>query len=122
VFGHRGGIDFALASEHASSSVQIVDVDLHVDPFEITIDTTKGVLRDMNQARFETLHQEIWKPDGVNANALEGYDGAPPQGYVSHAVVPRIFLGGEVDAIPEIDKSWATRALKTAIPRAARPS
>lgn len=100
------GIDFAVASDHASSSEQLVDVDVNVYPLVIELEQTWGVLRDMNATRFSKLNHAIWKSGGVNAGALEGPNGAPPQGYLSHGVVPRILLGGEVDVIPEIDKSW----------------
>ena len=100
------GVDFAVASDHASASEQIVDADVNVYPFYVEIETTGGVLRDMNSTRFNMLQHEIWKADGVNADALLGPSGLPPQGYQSHGVVPRIFLGGEVDVIPEISNGW----------------
>lgn len=100
------GVDFALASDHASSSNQIVDVDVNVAPFKIELESTSGVLRDMNDARFRMLHNEAWRAGGVNAEALSGPGGGYPQGYKSHGVVPRIIVGGEVDVIGEIGKGW----------------
>ncbi len=99
------GVDFVLASDHASASEQIVDVDVERYLAVFAFDPTGGVLRDMNGTRFRHLHRELWRSGGVNAEALLGPGGAP-QGYASHGVVPRVLLGGEVDVIGEIGKSW----------------
>jgi hypothetical protein len=47
------------------------------------------------------LHPHTCKPA-----TCWGRPGFTPQGYLSHGVVPRIFLGGEVDVIPEIGLGW----------------
>lgn len=95
------GVDFAFATDHASSSEQIVDADLDWGFGSINATETGGVLRDMNALRFKTLHDELWKAGGVNDGALVAAGGSYPNGFRSHGVIPRIFLGGEVDAVPE---------------------
>ncbi len=100
------GVDFVFATDHASSSEQVVDGDVNVYPFVVELESTGGVLRDMNDARFRMLHNELWKTGGANYEALVGPGNGYPQGYKSHGVVPRVFLGGEVDVIGEIGKGW----------------
>lgn len=101
------GVDFAVASDHASSSEQIIDIDVDDYLIGIGFDSTGGVLRDMNRARFNAMQGLLWDPNGVNAGALAaGPPGWAPQGYRSHTVIPQLFLGGEVDAIPEVSKDW----------------
>lgn len=100
------GVDFVLASDHASNSEQVVDVDTDVNIGSIELESTRGVLRDMNDARFRRLHNELWKTGGVHSEALIGPGGGYPQGFKSHGVIPRIIQGGEVDVIGEIGKAW----------------
>ena len=108
------GLDFVFATEHASSSGQWIDVDLNldllkegignwlsgdVDPIEED-DAPKlgGVLRDMDARRYAFNHEKIYGTKGVNREAsLQGAPGRLPQSYLSHKVVPQIFLGGELD-------------------------
>ncbi len=98
------GIDFVFATEHASDSKQIVDADAgwSIPP---TSTQTCG-LRDMSPGRFGTLlgflHGTAQNPDGANRTVLRGPVGALPQTYLSHGAVPQVFLGGEVDVIPEV--------------------
>ena len=120
------GLDFLFATEHASNSEQIIDADLdlragdldlngEIDfgiPFIDVIDSDfhdeyskRGVLRDMSKKRFEFNHGLIYGKNGVNREAaLIAHGNHLPQGYLSHGVLPQIFLGGEVDVIPEVDK------------------
>ncbi|HEX6099051.1 MAG TPA: hypothetical protein VF432_22250 [Thermoanaerobaculia bacterium] len=122
------GMDFVFATEHASSSEQIVDVDLDIDlaaefaarvagkftlPFGDTGDTLEesdariphpGFLRDMNEARYRHAHRLIYGDKGANQEAAVRAFGLP-QNYRSYGVFPQIFLGGEVDAIPEVPRS-----------------
>ena len=107
------GLDFVFATEHASDSEQIVDVDLDI---KVDVDHLKfgydvelhkresrgGVLRDMSRERFDFNHGLLWGKNGVNRDAaFDGWRDRPPQGILSHGVVPQIFLGGELDVIPE---------------------
>jgi hypothetical protein len=102
------GIDFVFATEHASSSEQIIDTDLKVPHLDRSLDlhdvSLKGdVLRDMGVRRFAFDHELIYGNNGVNQEAaLNAYGNRLPQGYLSHGVVPQIFLGGEIDVIPEV--------------------
>jgi hypothetical protein len=106
------GLDFVFATEHASNSEQIVDADMEIQgevlPTHgvITRISSKGdVLRDMSRQRFDFYRDHIWEAGGVNTEAaVNGPSGRRPQGIVSHGVVPQIFLGGELDAIPEWDR------------------
>jgi len=116
------GLDFLFATEHASSSPQLMDLDLHidlmeeffgnlfgdVDPLEESdTDQYWGVLRDMDLRRYAECHRTIYGEKGVNRQATlqGGTQGALPQNYFSHRVVPQIFLGGELDTIPEVKAS-----------------
>ena len=112
------GLDFVFASDHASASGQTTDID------EIYVDNLHGVLpgwtpdfvynfilnqlknqtvevtsqaeaaRDTNLPRFQAMRSLLNDPvTGANAQVLK-QRGAP--------FAPRIFLGGEVDLIPEI--------------------
>lgn len=106
------GIDFVVATEHASNSEQIIDGDISLDldlplpgdwnPLDLEEDGAGGVLRDMNRHRFAFNHGLLHGSDGVNQQAARlGATGLPP-GALSHGVLPQIFLGGELDAVPEV--------------------
>ncbi len=120
------GLDFVLATEHASASEQFIDADLHLNLVEEFIgnvgswlgiggspgleedDATSigGVLRDSDVRRHEFSHGLIHGERGANREAaLQGGAGRRPQGYLSHGVLPQMFLGGEIDAIPELSKA-----------------
>ena len=147
------GLDFIVASDHASSSDQLTDIDdVFADklpddlPYlpdwdwikekildflagvRVPIETERDAARDMNPRRWRYLHRWLNAPDGVNKQVLSGngtQQGASPFAAVSSlnlavaavasdtrtsaapTVVygprtPQIFLGGEVDAIPEM--------------------
>ncbi len=112
------GLDFLFATEHASSSAQIVDADLpaYYDLPEIVhsqgdkvleenVALTYGYLRDLDRQRYAFCHDLIYGDHGANREAsLQGGNGWP-QNYLSHKVMPQLFLGGEVDAIPELSKA-----------------
>jgi hypothetical protein len=104
------GLDFLFATDHASNSTQIMDSDLrHIDIrlspplFEFDGIEVGDTLRDTSADRFAFCHALLHEPEGVNAEAaVETVNQRPPQDFLSHGVFPRIFLGGEVDSIPEI--------------------
>lgn len=105
------GLDFVLAVEHASDSDQILDLDYNGPVgaiFEWHLVSRNGtVLRDMDSARFEFLHRQLWGAGGVNRKtALDGGAGARPQNVRGHGAAPQIFLGGEVDVIPELPPTF----------------
>src|SRR5262249_25648232 len=67
-----------------------------------------AILRDMDADRFAFLHGQLWSEDGVNKTAsLDGRSAVRttsyPQNVLSRHIAPQIFLGGEVDAMPEIE-------------------
>lgn len=125
------GMDFAFATEHASASEQLIDVDLSIDLLEEGLGalggflglpggdsgdpleeddakTVGGVLRDMNHGRFAFCHRLLHGPRGANWEPpVRANAGRMPQNYLSYGVVPQIFLGGEVDVIPEVRRSVA---------------
>ena len=116
------GLDWVFATEHASDSAQLASarrfrldnlpdllpglvpdsVERAVEEAIIKFINDAGImgysadfnlLRDMNAERFAHLHGWLNGPDGVNAHvSSSGGSGRTPQ----------IFLGGEVDAIPEL--------------------
>lgn len=120
------GLDFLFATDHASDSGQVTDLDpLFIDvmpdipytpqfleeraqslvnnllkPAEVlqSVDAT----RDMNPSRFAYLRRWLNRPatdanPGANAEAMRAFTGGTR--------APRIFLGGEVDVIPEISEA-----------------
>ncbi len=113
------GMDFLFATEHASSSEQVIDADLpQIDKIvetahdqgdmlkEENVRSQGGVLRDMNEARFAFAHGVINGQTGVNREAtLRASSFRFPQNYQSYGVMPQIFLGGEVDVVPEVKRS-----------------
>jgi hypothetical protein len=117
------GLDFAFASEHASDSIQTTDIDqAFVDalpddiPYlpdwdwlhDIILDAVSGVgfpypsaadaQRDMSHERFAYLRHWLNKTGGVNQQVLSSPGWRAPQ----------IFLGGEVDVVPEISAAERT--------------
>jgi hypothetical protein len=111
------GLDFVFATDHASDSGQVTDIDyLYIDKridvwyvpdfledlafdfiekVKVGITSNTSAARDMSFPRFAAMHQWINRPgNGANADALRAFPGGP--------LVPRIFLGGEVDVIPEM--------------------
>jgi hypothetical protein len=104
------GLDFALAVEHASDSAQILDIDYNGVGAIFTghfISRCCEILRDMSAERFQFLQAQLWGPGGANRTAaLDGRNSlnAPtlPQNMLGHDAAPQIFLGGEVDTIPEL--------------------
>lgn len=94
------GLDFLWATEHASASNQIVDADLTLNinviaASQIEARVKRGVLRDMDARRFRKMNEIV--KDTNRRTALRA-------GVLSKGVVPRpaqIFLGGELDVIPE---------------------
>lgn len=113
------GLDFLFATDHASSSGQIVDADLpRIDKIpeiahaqgdrlsEDNVTSAGGFLRDMNADRFAFCHGLIYGPGGANNEAsFRAANLRFPQNYKSYGVVPQIFLGGELDAVPEVRAS-----------------
>ncbi len=120
------GLDFAFATDHASDSAQVTDLDpLFIDkmpdvPYtpqfleEMAQDLLNNLLksatvlqsidaaRDMNPSRFAYLRKWLNNPandlrPGANAEAMRSFTGGTR--------APRLFLGGEVDVIPEISEA-----------------
>ena len=99
------GLDFAFATEHASNSPQIVDIDTEIgDIFDIKwppAETRLG-LRDMSAPRFAFLQDLLNLEGGANPQSgfLNSAGSAEPAERLRP--VPQLFLGGEVDLIPEL--------------------
>lgn len=109
------GLDFVLATEHASDSEQVIDADIRVS---VGLDSLLSVhqkgdtLRDMNKRRFHFNNGLIHGSGGANGEAaLEG-GGSLPQNVLGHGVVPQILLGGEIDAIPEVGPGEAEQSIE----------
>ena len=59
--------------------------------------------------RFSYNHALIWEDGGVNKEAAyNAFANRRPQNVLSHSVVPQVFLGGELDVIPENDSKKMT--------------
>lgn len=101
------GLDFAFATEHASASDQVVDGDVWLSGNTLKIREIRSALRDMSDARFRTLLGLLHGADGVNEEAARrGFGGGDPQTARVAGTVPQLFLGGEVDVIPETDRGF----------------
>lgn len=87
------GIDFTFATDHASDSAQVVDID-RADWDDILPERFRG-LRDLNQARWDAALFKLHSYDGANVNVAESW----PQHRMR---IPRLFLGAEVDVTPEV--------------------
>ncbi len=105
------GLDFVLATEHASDSDQILDADYDGIGLQKPISRHGTALRDMSAERFAFLREQLWGEGGINkTTALDGHSNAGvaalPQNVIGHGVAPQIFLGGEVDVIPELPANF----------------
>lgn len=114
------GLDFIIASDHASGGIQLTDIEkIFVDKlpddlpylpdwdwikqmildkiagYSVPLDRTYNAARDMNLRRWKYFRSWINDPNGVNQQVLSG----------GGTRMPQIFLGGEVDAIPEISEA-----------------
>lgn len=87
------GIDFTFATDHASNSEQIVDI----DGFDLTEapDMEKRGARDLTPARWTWAEKHLYDAGGVNDQIAASWQVGRPR-------VPRLFLGAEVDARPEV--------------------
>jgi hypothetical protein len=92
------GLDYLWATEHASSSEQFMDVDAQFGSTgydNLSVYAQRGVLRDMDRNRFAAMRQAV-----AETNVASAARGGGPNR------TPQIFLGGEVDVIPEIPGSY----------------
>lgn len=94
------GLDFLWATEHASASNQIVDADATINinvvaSSQLEARVKRGVLRDMDARRFRAMSAIVNDTNRQSAlratGSAKGIWPAPSQ----------IFLGGELDVIPE---------------------
>lgn len=126
------GLDFLFATEHASDSEQITDVNLiHLQNIDVPDYVPFGgeiediiesiplheeirtyAARDMSQQRFSALRAVLNDPPGIKE--LSGHTfptGANAEVMKIQGInrTPRIFLGGEVDVIPEMSAAEKSR-------------
>jgi hypothetical protein len=117
------GLDYAFATDHTSAGTQVSGVGmLIIDqlpqlPWILDWDFIKDrikeavaniqvpvvqrdALRDMNEEKFATLHGWLNAPDGANAQVLS---------FGGSSRAPQMFLGGEVDVIPELSDAEAAQ-------------
>jgi hypothetical protein len=122
------GLDYAFATDHASAGTQVTGAGSLVfdnlpswvyvaaeiaswflDMVEQILDfiTQQGVpiverdaLRDMNHEKFRTLRRWLNDPDGANAQVAS---------WGTSWRAPQMFLGAEVDVIPELSNAEAAR-------------
>lgn len=85
------GLDFTFATEHASNSGQF-------DGIEDITPLASPVLRDMSFARWARLSSNLQGNTGANAQIASLVRRRSP----TSIAVPQLFLGGEVDVIPEV--------------------
>jgi Beta-propeller repeat len=84
------GMDFIFATDHASDSEQIVDI----DGISGGITETHRGLRDLNQPRWDSALFKLFNLLGANADVIASWPAGRPR-------IPRLFLGAEVDVTPE---------------------
>ena len=106
------GMDFAFANEHASNSEQIVDVDVTIGVLDgIDIFQAHHGVRDMSHTRYRFLHDLLNLGGGANADAAIVTSAGDAEPAARLRPVPQIFLGGEVDLIPELPPGTQFRDL-----------
>ena len=106
------GMDFAFATEHASNSEQIVDVDVTFGVLDgIDIFQAHHGVRDMSHTRYRFLHDLLNLGGGANADAAIVTSAGDAEPAARLRPVPQIFLGGEVDLIPELPPGTQFRDL-----------
>jgi hypothetical protein len=100
------GLDFVFATDHASASNQIIDADITLDKHLTSLKSAqmeavvrRGVLRDMDARRFRALGGAV--ADTNRQTALRAKSVVNPR-FFGTPRTPQIFLGGEVDVIPEL--------------------
>jgi len=101
------GLDFVFTTDHASNSEQMVDLDgprwNHETPLPWNIHQTFRGLRDVNAERFRFSLDRVHDPVlGANAVVTDNRGGLLPQTLLGHGTVPQLYVGGEIDWIPEI--------------------
>lgn len=101
------GLGFAFATDHASYSEQLVDLDLkrieEVHEYAVYgLEQFWDGLRDMSPERFRYANERINDPgNGANHAATDNQNGIALQTLRQSGIVPTLFLGAEVDAAPE---------------------
>ncbi len=105
------GLNFAFATDHASYSEHLVDLDVTLNAQNVLdIDMTWGGLRDLSPERFRYLIERLHDPiNGANLTANQNQNDIALQSVRQRGIVPKLFLGAEVDAAPETTYSerWA---------------
>ncbi len=101
------GLDFALASDHASNSQQIISIS-----FSPLGSVETNLLRDLSPDRFSSNIQMVNGIGGANQEVssyprVDSFFAKPAINELSSVhsqglAVPQLFLGAEVDVIPEI--------------------
>lgn len=90
------GLDFTFATEHASNSGQFDNYADFATPLVQGVDGT--ILRDMSKRRWAKLLEGLNGSTGANREVVS----APRRRTSNTLATPQLFLGGEVDVIPEI--------------------
>ena len=90
------GLDFVWATEHASASAQLTDVDasLGLNPNSLDVRARRDALRDTDARRFRAL-QAVAAETNLAAALRSG------TGRAATNTAPQIYVGGELDAVPE---------------------
>ncbi len=86
------GLDFTFATDHASDSVQVVDIDRLEDG--LLTERRRG-LRDLSQPRWDSALEILHGAGGANDEVRAWWPAARPRR-------PSLFLGAEVDSTPEV--------------------
>jgi|GEM_PF-2313632 len=92
------GLDFAFATDHASNSRQIVSV--RPSPSRALVAPVFRGLRDLSPDRFAFGLEQLNGPQGANREVLSSPRSTDLFGGLA---APQLFLGAEVDVIPEFE-------------------
>lgn len=101
------GLGFVFATDHASYSEQLIDLDIdsvdRISEYAVyDIDMLWDGLRDLSPERYRYAIERIHdSSNGANRAAADNEGGIELQTMRQSGVLPRIFLGAEVDAAPE---------------------
>jgi hypothetical protein len=102
------GLDFTFATDHASNSAQIGSIQPAIDFWEVLHPLPRG-LRDLSPDRFAFGIDLLNGPLGGNRE-VTSYPRSTGTG--TELAAPQLFLGSEVDVIPEADRILSFEACK----------
>ena len=99
------GVDFVFATDHASNGTQLVDGKIEREFCADAQGETCTEARDLNVNRYAAGKTELYGPDGVNEAIVRELEVNGVARARSANVLPQVYMGEEVDAIPEMSSA-----------------